>query len=310
MRPAAWPLLRRRAARRGGARARTSRRLPDGHRRRLRRVPRGRRRRVPPAQPPDRGRTPDAPLDEMPPMWRSKQPDLLRARRDGDAVGARAVRDARARCGGPVRARVARDVPARARRCSAPDTRAAVLAMAITGLNAMVLETVLHPYFNQTLGLLRVPVLAPARLVGGARPRPRGGRAARALHARRRARLPARAADPGARAGRLLRARPARAPAPRRPDRRCRAAAGLWRGGRGLVWMVPLAVAARDPGRGERSTRRGTPRGSCSTRTSRSGAGPATCSHFIPAHEFFGLATDTLWWLAVAAMAGSGRSGS
>ena len=242
---------------------------------------------------------PDGPLDEMPPLWRSKQPIYY-------VLGAAATLsglepyEVLAPVAAVVFALASLGMFVLARALLGGTVVAGLLAAAITGLNAMVLETVTHPYFNQTWGYFAF-IFSLVLAWWAVRDRHRGAIALLVrLHAAGRVRVPARAADPGARAHRLLPARPARAQAqrghPGLPD-----AAALWRGGRGLAWMIPVAVLLALGGRERRQGRGSYAPAPRPEQLAQGWAGDIL--HFIPAHEFFGLPTDTLWWLAVAAMA-------
>ena len=237
--------------------------------------------------------------------------DLLRARRGGDAVRARAVRDASTPAAAvDARARRARHVPARARSCSARGTRGAgVLAMAITALDRDGAADVPPPLLQPDLGLLHAAVLARARHGGRCGTAiARAARAARALHAAS-ARSPTRSLlpIPAARRSRSS-SRSTCASASARRAVGLPSAGRLWRGGRALALDGAAGAAARAC----RSPRRS---GRCwdaaqraaSTRTRRSSRGAATSSTSSPRYQFFALPTDTLWWLAVAAMVGARR---
>jgi hypothetical protein len=164
-------------------------------------------------------------------------------------------------------------------------------AMAVTGLNAMVLHTALNPYFNQTWGYFTLPftlvlgwwavhhrsrqaaILLPLFLAIGAFSYP--------------LMLPI----PLLALAIFIWLEPVSLPSPR----------ALYHGRRSLLWLLPLAlllvvpIAAAadkvweatvllvDPGQSLRSW-----------------AGDIVA--FIPAHKFFSLPEPTLWWLAVAAM--------
>ncbi len=281
--------LRRRAARRSRAAPVLRGRLSDGHRRRLRRVPRRRGRRVPPAQPPDRGqrRTRRSTRCRRSGAPSSRSTTSLGA--DGDAVGARALRGARAR---------SRRSCSRSLRSGCSCSRAALLG-ADRALRAC--SRWRSPASTRWCSR---PCCTPTSTRPGAtsrscsRCRSRGGPCATAIEA------PSRCLALFMLLGAL--AYPLALPIPalalivffaldlrerrRRGDRpACRAAAALWRGGRGLAGWCRLAVAARDPGAASADKAWDAARLLLDPNSSLRGwAGDIL--QFIPAHEFFGLA--------------------
>jgi len=243
----------------------------------------------------------DAPLDEMPPKWGSKQPVYYTLGAVATLSGLEPY-ETLAPAAAVMFALASLGMFLLARSLLGADRRGALLAMAITGLNAMALETVLHPYFNQTWGYFAFLFSLPLAW-WAVRDRDRGAGVLLALFML---------------VGGL--AYPLALPIPGLAlivffaldlrERRQRgdptglpSAAGLWRGGRGLVWMLPLAAALAIP------VAAGLDKAWDATRllldpneSLRGWAGDLLA--FIPAHEFFGLATGTLWWLVVAVMAG------
>jgi hypothetical protein len=164
-------------------------------------------------------------------------------------------------------------------------------AMAVTGLNAMVLHTALNPYFNQTWGYFTLPF---ALVLGWWAVHHRSPRAAILLAlflAIGAFAYPLMLPIPLLALAIFAWLEPVRLPSPRT----------IYRGRRSLLWLVPLAlllvvptaaaldkiwdatVLLVDPGQSLRSW-----------------AGDILA--FIPAHKFFSLPEPTLWWLAVAAM--------
>ena len=239
----------------------------------------------------------------MPPKWGSKQPIYYVLGAISDAVGSRAVRDARARGGDRVRARVARDVLARTVACSA-QTRGPPCSRwrspASTRWCSHGAASVLQP----DLGLLRASCSRSPLAWWAVRDRDRGAAALLALFMLVGAlAYPLALPIPGLALvvflGLDVRERRRRGEATGAAERRaaCGAAAA------GSCGWCPWRWRSRSRSQRAR-TRRGTQRGCCSTRTSRSTGWAGDLLAFIPAHEFFGLATGTLWWLAVAAMAG------
>ena len=166
-------------------------------------------------------------------------------------------------------------------------------AMAVTGLNAMVLRTALNPYFNQTWGYFTLPF---ALVLGWW-----------AVHHRSRAAaiLLALFLTVGGLAYPLMLPIPLLAiaiflwlePGPR-PSLRA-----LYRGRRSLLWMLPLAAILAIPAASalakvwDATVLLVDPNSSLEPWA-------GDIRHFIPAYEFFSLPVGTLWWLAVAAMAG------
>ena len=243
----------------------------------------------------------DAPLDEMPPKWGSKQPVYYVLGAIATLSGLEPY-ETLAPAGAIVFALASLGMFLLARSLLGADQRGAVLAMAIAGLNAMVLHTVLHPYFNQLWGYFAFLFSLPLAW-WAVRDRDRAAAALLVLFML---------------VGGL--AYPLALPIPglalvvflavdvRERRRRGEAAglpsvAGLWRGGRGLIWMVPVAAALAIPVAAGLDKAWDATRLLLDPNESLKGwAGDLL--HFIPAHEFFGLATGTLWWLAAAAMAG------
>ena len=182
------------------------------------------------------------------------------------------------------------------------DQRGAVLAMAIAGLNAMVLHTVLHPYFNQLWGYFAFLFSLPLAW-WAVRDRDRAAAALLALFMLVGAlAYPLALPIPGLALVVFLavdvRERRRRGEATDLPS-----AVALWRGGRGLIWMLPVAATLAIPVAAGLDKAWDATRLLLDPNESLEGwAGDLL--YFIPAHEFFGLATGTLWWLAVAAMAG------
>ena len=234
----------------------------------------------------------DGPLDRMPRRWGSKQP-IYYALGSVASVSGLDPYETLAPAAAVVIALAAVGIFLLAIELLRASVVGAGAAMLVTGFNAMVLETALHPYFNQTWGYFSLPF----SLVLGWW----------AVHHRSR------------RAGVLLAifltvgglAYPLMLPIPllalaifawlepvRLPSLHA-----LYRGRRSLLWAAPLgllllfpAVSAADkiwgatlllvdPGHSLR-------------------AWGGDIFGFIPAYKFFSLPWDTLWWLAVSGMAG------
>ena len=243
---------------------------------------------------------PEGPLDEMPPLWRSKQPIYY-------VLGAAATLsglepyEVLAPVAAVVFALASLGMFVLARALLGASVLAGLLAAAITGLNAMVLETVLHPYFNQTWGYFAF-IFSLVLAWWAVRDRHRGAIALLVVFMVLGAlAYPLALPIPGLALivfflvdlrERRRTGRPTGLPA----------AATLWRGGRGLAWMVPAAVLLAIPAAASADKAWDAARLLLDPNSSLRGwAGDIL--QFIPAHQFFGLPTDTLWWLAVAAMA-------
>ena len=243
----------------------------------------------------------DAPLDEMPPKWGSKQPVYYVLGATATLSGLEPY-ETLAPAAAIVFALATIGMYLLARGLLGADTRAAALAMAITGLNAMVLETVVHPYFNQLWGYFAFLFSLPLAW-WAVRDRDRGVVALLALFMLIGALAYPLALPIPALALVVFFALDLRERRRRGAPTGVPSAAALWRGGRGLIWMLPLAVALAIPVAASLDKAWDAARLLVDPNKSLRGwAGDLLA--FIPAHEFFGLATDTLWWLAVAAMAG------
>ena len=244
---------------------------------------------------------PDGPLDEMPPLWRSKQPIYY-------------VLGASATLSGLEPYQVLTPVAAvvfalasigmfmLARALLGGSVAAGVLAAGITGLNAMVLETAMHPYFNQTWGYFAF-IFSLVLAWWAVRDRHGGAIALLVLFMVLGAlAYPLALPIPGLAVIVFflldLRDRRRRGVPTGLPD-----AATLWRGGRGLAWMVPVVVLLAIPAAASADKAWEAARLLLDPNSSLKGwAGDIF--GFIPAHQFFGLPEDTLWWVAVAAMIG------
>ena len=166
-------------------------------------------------------------------------------------------------------------------------------AMAITGLNAMVLHTALNPYFNQTWGYFTLPfTLVLGWWAVHHRSRPAAILLALFLAVGGLA-YPLMLPIPLLAIAIFAWLEPVSLPSPR----------ALYRGRRSLLWLVPVALLLAVPAAAaadkmwDAATLLVDP-----NRSLESWAGDIF--GFIPAHKFFSLPEDTLWWLAVAAMAG------
>jgi len=232
----------------------------------------------------------DGPLDRFPLRWGSKQPIYYALGSIASASGLEPY-ETLAPAAAVLIALAAVGIFLLARELLDASLLGAGAAMLVTGLNAMVLETALHPYFNQTWGYFTRPfslvlgwwaihhrsrsaavMLAFLLVVGGLA-------------------YPLMLPIPLLALAIFAWLEPVSLPSPR----------ALYHGRRSLLWVVPLvlllvvpaAAAATkiwdatvllvDPGQSLRSW-----------------AGDIFA--FIPAYKFFSLPDGTLWWLAVAVM--------
>ena len=234
----------------------------------------------------------DGPLDRFPLRWGSKQPIYYALGSIASVSGLKPY-ETLAPAAAVVIALAALGIFLLARELLGASLLAAGAAMLVTGLNAMVLETALHPYFNQTWGYFTLPfTLVLGWWAVHHRSRPAAILLALFLAVGGLA-YPLMLPIPLLAIAIFLWLEPAGLPSPR----------ALYRGRRSLLWLVPIglllvvpaASAAEklwdatvllvDPGQSL-------------------GTWGGDIFDFIPAYKFFSLADDTLWWLAVAAMVG------
>jgi hypothetical protein len=242
---------------------------------------------------------PDGPLDEMPPLWGSKQPIYYVLGAVATLSGLEPYQ-ALSPLAAVVFGLAAIGLFLLARELLGASLPAALLAMGITGLDAMALRTVLNPYFNQTWGYLAFPfslVLA----WWAVRDRHRGAAALLVLFGVVGALAYPLAVPIPALAVAVFFALDLRERRRRGAPTGLPSAGALWRGGRGLVWIVPVALALAVPAAAGAGKAWDAARLLLDPGSSLRGWG-GDVFDFIPAHEFFALATGTLWWLAVAAM--------
>jgi hypothetical protein len=234
----------------------------------------------------------DGPLDRFPLRWGSKQP-IYYALGSVASVSGLEPYETLAPTAAVVITLAAIGIFLLASELLGASLLGAGVAMAVTGLNAMVLHTALNPYFNQTWGYFTLPF----SLVLGWW----------AVHHRSRAAAllcslfllvgglayPLMLPIPLLAIAIFVWLEPVRLPSIR----------ALYRGSRSLIWVVPLAVllfvpaaaAAEkiwdatvllvDPGQSLR-------------------AWGGDIQAYIPTYQFFSLPEDTLWWLPVIAMVG------
>lgn len=234
----------------------------------------------------------DGPLDRMPIRWGSKQP-IYYALGSVATVSGLEPYETLAPVAAVMITLAALGIFLLAAELLGGTLLGAGAAMAVTGLNAMVLRTALNPYFNQTWGYFTLPFT----LVLGwwaVHHRSRGATALLAVFL-----------VIGGLAYPLMLPIPLLAiavflllePGPR-PSLR-----GLYRGRRSLLWMLPLALVLAIPAASalakvwDATVLLVDPSSSLEPWA-------GDIRHFIPAHHFFSLPSDTLWWLAVAVMAG------
>ena len=187
--------------------------------------------------------------------------------------------------------------------CSGAGVCAARAAMALVGLDRIVLHTGMHPYFNQTWGYFALPfaLVLGWWAIEAAHARRPG--AARALPRRVRVRVSAGAADPARLPGlRLVAGRRAR----RRAGERSRPGGGGWqriyRGWRSLLWIVPVALAAAHPDRRrDREVDHRVPRDQPNASLQAWGG---DLSGSFPGEEYFGLSFHDGWPFAALVLVG------
>jgi hypothetical protein len=240
----------------------------------------------------------NGPLDQMPPLWRSKQPIYYAL----GAVASLAHLEPYQTLA-PVAALVivlaSVGVFLFARELLGGSFTASVMAMAITGLDAMVLKTALNPYFNQTWGYFALPFSLVLAWWTVSR-RSAGAAALLVLFLLL-----------GAFAYPLALPIPALALAvffalDVRERRRRGQPTGMeglrsFARGRSLLWLVPLGLALALPAAAAGGKIWSAASLLLDPNSSLRNWG-GDLRAFIPAHEFFALGTSTLWWLAVAVM--------
>jgi hypothetical protein len=234
----------------------------------------------------------EGPLDRFPLRWGSKQP-IYYALASVASVSGLEPYETLAPVAALMIALAAVGIFLLARELLGASLLGAGAAMAVTGLNAMVLRTALNPYFNQTWGYFTLPFTL---VLGWWAVRHRS-RAAAILLALFLAvgglAYPLMLPIPLLAIAIFLWLEPVDLPSPR----------AIYRGRRSLLWLLPLTllflipaasalgkmwdatVLLLDPGESLRGW-----------------AGDILA--FIPAHQFFSLPEPTLWWLPVAAMVG------
>lgn len=233
----------------------------------------------------------DGPLDRMPLRWGSKQP-IYYALGAVASVSGLEPYETLAPVAAVMIALAAVGIFLLARELLGASLLGAGAAMAVTGLDAMVLRTALNPYFNQTWGYFTLPfALVLGWWAVHHRSRPAaillvlfltvGGLA-----------YPLMLPIPLLALGIFVWLEPVRLPSPR----------ALYRGRRSLLWLVPVVLLLAVPAASalgkiwDATTVLVDP-----NRSLEPWAGDIIA--FIPAHQFFSLPEETLWWLAAAAMA-------
>ena len=234
----------------------------------------------------------DGPLDRMPPLWTSKQPIYYAMGAVASLSGLEPY-ETLAPVAAVIITLAAFGMFVLARELLAANLPGAAVAMAVTGLNAMVLRTALNPYFNQTWGYFTLPfTLVLAWWAVHHR-----SRAAAALMTLFLAiggfAYPLMLPIPLLAIAIFVWLEPVRLPSPR----------VLWRGPRSLLWMVPLGLLLLVPVAGvldkvwDATVLLVDPNSSLA-------AWGGDIPGFIPAYQFFSLPDEFLWWLAAALMAG------
>lgn len=232
----------------------------------------------------------DGPLDRFPLRWGSKQPIYYGLGSVATVAGLEPY-ETLAPAAAVMIALAAVGIFLLARELLRASLLGAGAAMLVTGLNEMVLETALHPYFNQTWGYF---TLAFSLVLGWWAVHHRSGRAAALLAfflVVGGLAYPLMLPIPLLALAIFAWLEPVRLPSPR----------ALYHGRRSLLWAVPLVLllvvpAAAAAGKvWDATVLLVDPAHSL-----RSWGGDIFA--FIPAYKFFSLPGDTLWWLAVAAM--------
>ena len=243
----------------------------------------------------------DGPLDRFPLRWGSKQP-IYYALGSVATVAGLEPYETLAPVAAVMITLAALGIFLLARELLESNLLGATAAMALTGLNAMVLRTALNPYFNQTWGYFTLPftlilgwwvvrtrnrpgaaLLALFLLIGGLAyplmlPIPMLALAVFLAYDVR---------------DRKQRGDPVGLPSPRQ----------LYRGRRSLVWMVPLGLLLLLPVIGALDKIVQATILLLDPTSSLENWG-GDIFDFIPAYQFFSLGNATLWWLAVAVMVG------
>jgi hypothetical protein len=233
----------------------------------------------------------DGPLDRFPLRWGSKQP-VYYALGSVASVSGLEPYETLSPVAAVMFALAAIGIFLLARELLGASLLGAGAAMAVTGLNAMVLKTALNPYFNQTWGYFTLPftlvlawwaihhrsrsaaiLLAPFLAVGGLA-------------------YPLMLPIPLLAIAIFLWLEPIRLPSAR----------ALYRGWRSLLWAVPLALLLAVPAAAAAEKVWDATVVLVDPGHSLEPWGGDIFS-FIPAYKFFSLPEETLWWLAVAAMA-------
>jgi hypothetical protein len=232
----------------------------------------------------------DGPLDRMPPLWGSKQP-IYYALGSVASVAGLEPYETLAPVAAVMIALAAVGMFLLARELLQANLVGAGAAMAVTGLNAMVLRTALNPYFNQTWGYFTLPfTLVLGWWAVHHRSRPAAVLLALFLAVGGFA-YPLMLPIPLLAIAIFLWLEPARVPSPRR----------LYRGRRSLLWMVPLALLLLFPVLAALEKVWSATVLLVDPNSSLEEWG-GDIFDFIPAYKFFSLPGEMLWWLAVALM--------
>ncbi len=235
---------------------------------------------------------PDGPVDQMPVLWRSKHPIYYALSGVAELSGLETW-EALAPVAVLVLSLTAVGWFLLASRLLSAPLYTAVAAMAIAGLDRMVLHTGTHIYFNQTWGYFTLPFALILAWWVATRPS-RGTVAALLLFL-----------AVGAFAYPLALPIPVLALAvfvALGSRERLGWVRRLWQGPRSLLWIVPVGVLLAVPALGvaeKAVSAAGVVTGASSLRP---WAGDLT--YFVPAHQFLALPSPTLWWLFAAVMAG------
>ena len=236
-------------------------------------------------------RAADGPLDRMPLRWGSKQP-IYYALGSVASISGLEPYETLAPTAAVVITLAAIGIFLLASELLGATVLGAGAAMAVTGLNAMVLRTALNPYFNQTWGYFTLPFsLVLGWWAVHHRSRPATILLALFLTVGGLA-YPLMLPIPLLAIAVFLWLEPIRMPSPR----------SVYRGPRSLLWIAPVALLLAIPvGSALAKMWDATTLLVDPGRSLEPWAGDIFA--YIPTYKFFSLPEDTLWWLAVAAMA-------
>jgi hypothetical protein len=241
------------------------------------------------------------PVDEFPVLWRSKQP-IYYSLASVSTLSALETWETLSALTAFLLAMTTIGLFLLARELLGAGVAAGLAAVAVAGLDRMVLHTVMHPYYNQAWGYFALPF---ALVLGwwAVRNRDRSAALLLALFLAIQAfAYPLALPIPVLALGLFWwldrRERVARGETVARLDPRA-----LYRGPRSLLWMVPLALALAVPVVGV-VEKLGSGLNVALNPSYSLEEWAGDLPFFIPAHQFFALSFSEGWWLAVAVMVG------